>query len=460
MKLNEKLGKEFNQLAVSILVVAMNSKDLFKHWFESTSTPFKAPKSVTKPTVTAEEPPQSSSLSSFLGLEDGSAAVTGQAVKRRPPQGSFKPPLKIPRTTAATVKPGYSGDADSFTDVNDQGLHSPSSYYHQHRRNAQWLPSKTGSPYPTKSSSSFFGSLNDRPASPSPLGFEGLPERPTCPPCSPTRGPAARRQLFKPRDRNKLAALEVDETDRPDLDLDLTNYIDDRVEEELDQSCPGDSYHVVPGDSNVGQLVPCTPANVAAPPSCDPHLTIPQVTPGGSRAGGTLHLKPAAELPQPYRSVFTSFVYFNIIQSKAFDDLVHSNSTVVISAPTGSGKTVAFELAIVRELLLRDKERSSVLRKMIYLSPMKSLCGERFRDWSTKFSNLGVRCLELTGDSISTEGASIGRFDLVITTPEKWDVVTRQWKQHQGHVESVGLVMIDEVRKVSNIERCMPQKST
>ena len=42
------------------------------------------------------------------------------------------------------------------------------------------------------------------------------------------------------------------------------------------------------------------------------------------------------------------FKYFNPIQTQVFHTLYHSDSSVLLGAPTGSGKTIAAELAIFR----------------------------------------------------------------------------------------------------------------
>jgi ATP-dependent DNA helicase HFM1/MER3 len=49
---------------------------------------------------------------------------------------------------------------------------------------------------------------------------------------------------------------------------------------------------------------------------------------------------------------FVSFTcrYFNSLQSECFPVCFHSDANMVISAPTGSGKTVLFELCILRLL--------------------------------------------------------------------------------------------------------------
>jgi DEAD/DEAH box helicase len=54
-------------------------------------------------------------------------------------------------------------------------------------------------------------------------------------------------------------------------------------------------------------------------------------------------------LPDRFRWLFP-FEFFNAVQSQAFDILYGSDRSVVLTAPTGSGKTVCFELAIARLL--------------------------------------------------------------------------------------------------------------
>ena len=58
---------------------------------------------------------------------------------------------------------------------------------------------------------------------------------------------------------------------------------------------------------------------------------------------------PTSVLPDRLCSLF-SFKYFNAMQSKSFNTLFSSDESVVLTAPTGSGKTVCFELAVARLL--------------------------------------------------------------------------------------------------------------
>ena len=96
--------------------------------------------------------------------------------------------------------------------------------------------------------------------------------------------------------------------------------------------------------------------------------------------------------------------YFNLVQSAclpaAFSDAAPN---LVLSAPTGSGKTVVFELALVALLRGGCAAGSAVYTprpgrlKMIYLAPLKALVAEKFRDWSARFGPVGLTFRELTG---------------------------------------------------------------
>ncbi|KAJ5203403.1 hypothetical protein N7449_005482 [Penicillium cf. viridicatum] len=146
------------------------------------------------------------------------------------------------------------------------------------------------------------------------------------------------------------------------------------------------------------------------------------------------------DLPENYRSMFP-FPLFNAIQSKSFHSVYNSNDNIVLSAPTGSGKTVVMELAICGLLnTLKDE-----CFKVVYQAPTKSLCSERFRDWHSKFSSLNLKCAELTGDTDHMQLRNVQSSHIIITTPEKWDSMTRKWKDHMKLMQLVKLFLIDEV---------------
>ncbi|KAI9846248.1 MAG: Sec63 [Sclerophora amabilis] len=146
------------------------------------------------------------------------------------------------------------------------------------------------------------------------------------------------------------------------------------------------------------------------------------------------------DLPDRFRSVFP-FPLFNAIQSRCFHAVYQTNDNVVVAAPTGGGKTALLELAICRLLLGSNSEQC----KIVYQAPTKSLCSERQRDWQAKFGALNLQCAVLTGDTDQGQLRNVQSASIIITTPEKWDSMTRKWKDHSRLMQMVKLFLIDEV---------------
>lgn len=63
--------------------------------------------------------------------------------------------------------------------------------------------------------------------------------------------------------------------------------------------------------------------------------------------------------------------------------------------------------------------------------------------WRPKFAALGCRVVELTGD-FTPDMRALRDADVLVTTPEKWDGVSRQWRR-RDYVRRVQLVVIDEI---------------
>ncbi|KWU46356.1 P-loop containing nucleoside triphosphate hydrolase protein, partial [Rhodotorula sp. JG-1b] len=149
-----------------------------------------------------------------------------------------------------------------------------------------------------------------------------------------------------------------------------------------------------------------------------------------------------------FRSLWR-FGVFNAVQSTCFDPVYGSDENVVISAPTGAGKTVLFELAMLRLFTTS----SSTDAKVLYMAPTKSLCSERVADWKKKFEGgLGWTVQELTGDSDYSSGAwkDVAKARIIVTTPEKWDAMTRKWHDHGTTLGQLRLFCIDEAHSVGS----------
>jgi len=69
---------------------------------------------------------------------------------------------------------------------------------------------------------------------------------------------------------------------------------------------------------------------------------------------------------------------------QVFHTLYHTDENILLGAPTGSGKTIVGELALLRLFGVYPG------MKAVYIAPMKALARERLLDWSRKES-FGVR---------------------------------------------------------------------
>lgn len=151
-------------------------------------------------------------------------------------------------------------------------------------------------------------------------------------------------------------------------------------------------------------------------------------------------INPREAIPDRFRAVFPYGV-FNMVQSKCFAAVYESSENVVVSAPTGSGKTVLLELAICK----LTSQKASDNAKVVYVAPTKALCKEKAEQWKRKFGVMAMPVSELTGDTSRAEMKNVREAKIIVTTPEKWDSLTRSWSDHRRLLDLVELFLIDEV---------------
>ncbi|KAL2493038.1 U5 small nuclear ribonucleoprotein helicase [Abeliophyllum distichum] len=133
-----------------------------------------------------------------------------------------------------------------------------------------------------------------------------------------------------------------------------------------------------------------------------------------------------------------NFSHFNPIQTQAFHVLYHTDQNVLLGAPTGSGKTISAELAMLHLFHTQPD------MKVIYIAPMKAIVRERMNDWRKHLvSKLGKKMVEMTGDYTPDMTALLSA-DIIISTPEKWDGISRNWHS-RSYVKKVGLMILDEI---------------
>lgn len=152
---------------------------------------------------------------------------------------------------------------------------------------------------------------------------------------------------------------------------------------------------------------------------------------------GKKNTKPSLlfSLDSKYRSWFP-YEDFNQIQQKCLHPILQSDENIIISAPTGSGKTSLFEFAMIREF---QHAQSSFNGKILYLAPMRALCTEKASAWKQKLEQFGTSCIELIGGDKAINDSDIEDADLIISTPEKWDYITRS----TNIIQRISLILVN-----------------
>lgn len=136
----------------------------------------------------------------------------------------------------------------------------------------------------------------------------------------------------------------------------------------------------------------------------------------------------------------------NRIQSIVYPIAYHTNENLLICAPTGAGKTNVAMLTICH--VIRSHADQGVINrdefKIVYVAPMKALAAEMTANFGKRLEPLGILVRELTGDMQLTK-AEMQQTQMLVTTPEKWDVVTRKGAGDVSLINLVKLLIIDEV---------------
>ncbi|EGD81008.1 ASCC3L1 protein [Salpingoeca rosetta] len=172
------------------------------------------------------------------------------------------------------------------------------------------------------------------------------------------------------------------------------------------------------------------------------HLILPERFPPTTEL---LDLQPlpvtALKKPAYQRFYVNRFKYFNAIQTQVFNALYDSDDNVFVGAPTGSGKTVCAELAMLRSFSQNPNA------KCIYVAPLQEVCNRMLPAWKEMFGKgLGKTVVGLTGD-MSADLKLLASANVVVATPEQWDVLSRRWKQRR-HVQNIALFIVDDAHMI------------
>lgn len=156
---------------------------------------------------------------------------------------------------------------------------------------------------------------------------------------------------------------------------------------------------------------------------------------------------PITEMPEWARVPFSSATKLNKIQSQCFPQAFNDDGNMLICAPTGSGKTNVGMLTILREIGKNRNPETGEINldafKIVYIAPLKALVQEQVGNFGARLKQYGIQVSELTGDRQLTK-QQIADTQIIVTTPEKWDVITRK-ATDLSYTNLVRLIIIDEI---------------
>ena len=138
------------------------------------------------------------------------------------------------------------------------------------------------------------------------------------------------------------------------------------------------------------------------------------------------------------------FLYPSQYQAIKSGLLNPKNKRIVITMPTGSGKTFLAELIIVFSLL-SDAMRSAV----IYMVPSRALAYEKYVYFKEALEPLRANVCQITGEVTFEPEELLKNNNVIIVTPEKFDMLLR--KEFYG--VKIGTLIVDEFHNISQGHR-------
>lgn len=138
-----------------------------------------------------------------------------------------------------------------------------------------------------------------------------------------------------------------------------------------------------------------------------------------------------------------ALTHFNPIQTQAFNALYETDGNVLLAAPSGAGKTLCAEFALLC-LFGRDADARAV-----YIAPGADACRQRWEEWELKFGRgLGKAVVELTGE-LAADLKLVERAHIVVATPRQWDSLSRRWRKRRA-VTDTALFIFDELETLGS----------
>ncbi|MBD3215227.1 MAG: DEAD/DEAH box helicase [Candidatus Lokiarchaeota archaeon] len=132
------------------------------------------------------------------------------------------------------------------------------------------------------------------------------------------------------------------------------------------------------------------------------------------------------------------------IQTEAIKKGLFYRKSFLISAPSGSGKTLIGEICAIHNIF-------QGYGKSIYLVPFKALATEKYYHFKKAYTRFNLR-VELSIGDFDVDDKKLAQADIIITTYEKMDSIIRNFYDKEW-IFDIATIIIDEIHFIGESSR-------
>ncbi|TFG05980.1 MAG: DEAD/DEAH box helicase [Promethearchaeota archaeon] len=141
------------------------------------------------------------------------------------------------------------------------------------------------------------------------------------------------------------------------------------------------------------------------------------------------------------------------VQDKAIQQGLLKGNNMLISAPTGTGKTLIGELAGMSKLYSKKRGRVLYLGNLVALVNQKY---ESFKERYQKFTaaiRVGMSKIDVEGEDLVIMDEDIKDADIICASYEAFEFLLRRGKEEVNNIGRISTIIIDEIQTLEDEER-------
>ncbi|NVM54770.1 MAG: DEAD/DEAH box helicase [Candidatus Helarchaeota archaeon] len=160
-------------------------------------------------------------------------------------------------------------------------------------------------------------------------------------------------------------------------------------------------------------------------------------------------------LPQKFLDILKkeNFTHLLSIQNLAIQNGLLRNENLLISAPTGTGKTLIGELAGISNLFKRERG------KLLYLANLVALVNQKYENFKNRYKQfnvairVGMSKIDIGDEDLVIVDEDIHDADIICASYEAFDFLLRQGKEEVENIGKISTIIIDEIQTLEDEER-------